>query len=147
MKPSLWKLALVVAVLAPVQAGAQFTAVVTPPPAEADAPASVETRARVDSADRAQLTDLRTWVDSAASVVASASPAPTIVDSAAPAAPVPAAVPQQTTEFRDGARAPDTATSLPLLLALGSLLFASGLALLLRRAPAAPARGRRPPRA
>lgn len=125
--------------LAPAPALAQFTTAVQPP-ARDSAPATVAAAesvvvARRDSVVQAQRTDLRAWVDSAASALAAAAPMDTAVppdDSVAavvgapPARPAPSA---PTTEFREGAPAPATATPLPLLLLAGGALAGLGAAL------------------
>lgn len=130
--------AIALAAIVPSSASAQFTAVVSPPQPEAPT-VSVEAKAKVDSAERVTLTDLRTWVDSAASASAAATPAPvsapveTTTD--AVAAPTTPARQAETTEFREGARAPATATPLPMILIAGLSLLATGLTLLLRSRP------------
>jgi hypothetical protein len=113
--------------LAPAPAAAQFTTFIPPRDRVADSIRTVtleEERLAADSAARATVADMRTWVDSAAGV---AVPPPASRDSAIAAG---------TTRFADGARAPNTATTLPLLLMLGGVLMGLG-ALLLRPAPPA----------
>lgn len=147
--------AFALAATTPSAAYAQFTTVVSPPQPEAP-PVSVQAQAKVDSAERATLTDLRTWVDSAASASAAATPAPSTgaatakMETTTEIAAAPATPPRkaETTEFRDGARAPDTASPLPMILLAGLSLLATGLALLLLRPRARPATARsRVPRA
>ncbi|HET7459045.1 MAG TPA: hypothetical protein VFJ74_15460 [Gemmatimonadaceae bacterium] len=129
-----------------VEASAQFTAVVAPPPtrkeqaavARSDS-ASRNVGAR-DSANATRLTDMKTWVDSATvaltgqSVTAPATPLDTAADAAHRPAPTPTA-PVGATEpaMHDGARAPDTATPLPTLALLGTGALGAGLLLLRRR--------------
>ena len=133
-----------------VPASAQFTGVVMPPPAKpapAVKQAATQTLAeRRDSAGRVSLTNMKDWVDSAAAtlgVVPAPAAAPTTpADSAqppvaaTPAAPAPqhpASHTPETTEFREGARAPNTATSIPMLALLGLVSLTAGLWLLRRR--------------
>lgn len=129
-------------------ASAQFTGVVMPPPAKAapvvQGPAQTGAERR-DSAVRVTMTNMKDWVDSAAATlgVAVAPAAPQATDSAravvnapAPAAHVEHAAPAravETTEFREGARAPNTATSIPMLALLGLISLVVGLWLLRAR--------------
>jgi hypothetical protein len=115
-------------------ASAQFTTVTRPAARTAQAVDSAPTRAQRDSVARVTLTDLKTWVDSAANIaMLSDDSLPETTDSAATVAVAPRPTePRRTTAFSEGAVAPATATSLPLLALLG--LGAVGLgALLLRR--------------
>jgi len=127
-------------------ASAQFTGVVMPPPAKAApvvAAAAPQTLAeRRDSATRVTMTNMKDWVDSAAATlgVAPAPSAPVATDSAqAPTLPPAAHVDHapaksaETTEFKEGARAPNTATPVPTLAVLGALSMIAGLWLLRRR--------------
>ena len=126
-------------------AGAQFTSVMAPKRA-AEAPPAViaeQLRQRSDSVARQTLTDMKAWVDSAASTVA-AVPKPAMQDSvtgAAGAADTALASARRTTQarsgevaFKDGGRAPDTASPLPLVLLFGFGAVGAGL-MLLRRSP------------
>jgi hypothetical protein len=137
-------LAALLVAFVPAAAPAQFTSTVRAPRPEK--PAVVE--ARQDSLRRAdstsvveRMSEMREWVDSAAQAIAADAP-PTdsvALDSAgvAPAAsggeiamaPAPGPPPAR---FEDGARAPDTATPLPLIALLGMGSMAAG-ALLRRR--------------
>ena len=120
-------------------AGAQFTTVVAPPPAQKQAVAmAAAAKAEVprDTGHRATLQAMSAWVDSVAGAPA---PAAVVVDSAAGDVATPAdrgTVPTRrnehaagTTRFADGARAPNTASPLPFLLVagLGALLFGGWL--------------------
>ena len=112
-------------VAAPTILGAQFTTPVPPPrasqPAQA-AQATAENEARADSIRRVQLSDMREWVDSAAVAIAAMPDTLTVeVDSGEVVVerPQPPRAPEPTTEFREGAPAPETATGLPLLALLG----------------------------
>ena len=117
-------------VFAPAGASAQFTGVVVPPKkTESEASASV-VAARADSVRETRLTDMRAWVDSAAtSLGVSTAAAP--VDSTLPAV---AGEPATHTETSNGAvesmstgvRAPDTATLFPLLAMVGAAFISAG---------------------
>lgn len=139
--------------LAGAEARAQFTTYVQPPRKETKVPAAVtaaQEKAKSDSVQRAAITDMKTWVDSAAVALAAGgadSAGATVarrdtafdrVDSAsAPARDTPsrtrdtAGVP--TTRFRDGARAPNTASPLPAIALSGAGLLVLGLGLARRR--------------
>ena len=113
-------------------AGAQFTTVVAPPPAQKQAvavAAAAKTETRADTAHRATMQAMSAWVDSVAGT-----PAPAVVsDSTAGnvaagnvaaatdsmAAPTVRQERSGTTRFADGAEAPNTASPLPFLLVVG----------------------------
>jgi len=128
------------------RADAQITTVIAAPKrAEANAQAAAR-REEVaqDSIARVTLTGMKQWVDSAAASLAlrpDTGTAPPEAPVQAPAAPradtlaSPAHRPAQAPEFRDGARAPNTATQWPAVALGGGLLLLMGLALR-RRAPA-----------
>jgi LPXTG-motif cell wall-anchored protein len=130
--------------LCSMEASAQFTGVVVPPKAKVAAAADTTPKAVVqerDSVARINLTNMKDWVDSAASTLG-VPKAPPVADSGAPVAPAPIpapvrvqvpADPHPTTEFREGAAAPNTATPIPLLAVLGLSSLAAGLWLLRRR--------------
>ena len=136
----------IVSALVAAPAAAQFTAVVAPPKPKVEpvAIAALPAAAKTDSLVKVTMTNMKDWVDSAAaSLGAAVTPAladttaragtPPLAVPARPAAPVaPVAPPpaHATTEFRDGAPAPNTATPLPLVALLGALTLASGLWLL-----------------
>lgn len=124
-------------------AQAQFTTAIAPrKAAEAPTPALVaEARQRNDSVAKETLTDMKAWVDSAASTIA-AVPRPAAPDSVRTAAAVgpDTAASRRTTRsssgdvaFQDGGRAPNTATPLPLIVLAGLGALGAGLVLLLRR--------------
>ncbi|HEY2376877.1 MAG TPA: hypothetical protein VGH98_12940 [Gemmatimonadaceae bacterium] len=131
------------ALLVPALLPAQFTTYVAPPrraaadTARPKSPATVA-KARADSASRMSLTEMKTWVDSAAGT---STPAVSIADTALasvdtttlPPRPAPARA-RSTTTFSSGAIAPNTATSLPTLLVVGVGLVAVGV-LVLRLRP------------
>lgn len=122
--------------LAPTAAAAQFTTFVPPNrPVATSSVAQEAAVARADTARRQTLSEMTAWVDSAAGTV-SVSPATdtTVRDSATAAVAVdsaarPVAEPGATTAFQEGARAPNTASPLPVLSALGTLLLLAGLLL------------------
>jgi len=125
------------ALLTPAMLPAQFTTFVAPPRkagADSAKPSVVAVaKARADSASRMSLTDMKTWVDSAAGT---SKPALSAADTAIVSStdtlvtPTPSATPHTTTRFSNGAIAPNTATSLPTLLVVGFLSLTAGVALL-----------------
>ena len=117
-------------------ASAQFTTVTRPAPRVAAAIDSAPIRAQRDSVARVALTDLKTWVDSAANIatvrddsVMDAADTAAIV-ARTPARQTPEA--RRTTAFSEGAVAPATASPLPMLALLGLTALGVG-AFLLRR--------------
>ena len=126
--------------LTPAALSAQFTTFVAPPrKVVADStPATVAAvKAHADSVARMSLTDMKTWVDSAAGTSTQVATANDTTMAAANAA---TEVPQQptanahtTTTFSNGAIAPNTASPLPAYLATGLASFFAGLLLLRRR--------------
>ena len=123
-------------------ASAQFTGVVVAPKTSVvAADTTPRTLAeRRDSVAQVSLTSMKDWVDSAATALGVVAP-PTVIDTAAPSArveavlPTPVApdAPRATTEFREGAPAPNTATPIPMLALAGLGALGSGLWLLRRR--------------
>jgi hypothetical protein len=130
---------------APTAAHAQFATFI-PPKAKATDSASAVTaavkKAKQDSMSAARIANMKTWVDSAAglpprptraadSVLAPSDTIPVQVATArgrtSPAIPAPVTTRVSTTA---GARAPATASELPLLLLVGSLLLMTGIVLL-----------------
>jgi hypothetical protein len=121
-----WILSLILIVAAPGMAAAQFTTFITPPnPAKDSVKAAVvaEQKAITDSVNRAQIANMKTWVDSAAGVV----------------------VPPVDTAFRvqtitgdtvamtsSGLVAPNTASPIPFLLLTGILGMLLGFAMVRR---------------
>lgn len=109
-------------------ASAQFTTFIPPRnPAATDsakAVAAVAQKAKTDSALNAQLTNMKTWVDSAAGV---ASPPTTAAESlAAQSNPMNPPTPADTAMAATGTRAPETASDLPLLALTGAGLLVIG---------------------
>ena len=120
-------------ILMPTLASAQITTFV-PPPRKVDSVKQAivaEQRTKTDSVARMTLTDMKAWVDSAAGVAETVG---VVVDTAAPATPVPVKprppVGATTTTFSDGAVAPDTASPLPLLALAGLVSLIAGVVLL-----------------
>ena len=123
-------LALAVLAILPATAAAQFTTVITPPKKATPAPAVAEaTGPRADSLHNQRLTDMKVWVDSAASALGvSTDSAPAASDSirttVALAEPI---EPARRVEHESAGRLPDTATPLPLLALLGAALIGVGV--------------------
>lgn len=133
-------------------AGAQFTTVVAPPPAQKQAIAVAEAKAAAprDTAHRATLQAMSAWVDSVAgtpapAVVTDSAAGDVVVSSDSAAVPSPRNEGAGTTRFADGARAPDTASPLPMLLVagLGALLVGGWLIVTGRQPATAPVEPRR----
>lgn len=113
------------------RAQAQFTTFIPPQTVVQDSAARAvavadSVKAVADTSTALAITNMKTWVDSA-SGIASPPITPLPASSAAAAA--------ESTTFVNGARAPATASDLPLLLLLGCAAFVSGLVLLRRREP------------
>lgn len=142
---------LVLALMAgmPKIASAQFTTFIPPRNVVQDsikAAAVVQQQVQTDSIAHAQITNMKTWVDSAAGLVPTTVAVSDSVASNTSVAATTASVTTDTTTFRNGMRAPATASSLPLLVLIGALLVVSGLLILRRPEPHA-AQMRTPPRA
>lgn len=110
------------------QAGhAQFTTFIPPRSKAADsvkATTAVAQKAKTDSSISAQLTNMKTWVDSAAGVVA---PPIAGADTAAPPTNVPVPVTAADSAMpAAGTRAPATASNLPLIALTGFGLLVAG---------------------
>ncbi len=129
--------------LLPATAFGQFTTFVTPPRPRVDTATTPGTpaqqRVAADSVARVAITNMKAWVDSAAGdivvnrVDSTGRPvaAPGPVTSGAPTPAVRgAASAESTSVFREGARAPDTATWLPLLVLVGTVAVGAGVLLL-----------------
>ena len=140
-------------------ANAQITAVVASPPRKTELAQQVaaQQRERVvqDSVARVAMTGMKEWVDSASAALAiRPDTVPTAADTAlgtprTATAPAPqsdsaasARSSERSSEFRDGARAPDTATPIPTIGLAGVLLILMGVAMK-RREHAARVRVRR----
>jgi hypothetical protein len=116
-------------------ASAQFTTFIPPRTKAADsvkAAVATQQRVRTDSIQRVQLTNMKTWVDSAAGVVAP--PITTTADSLMGSPPDSLTRSQVATDsaptLKNGARAPATASDLPLLALLGAMGLGIGTVLL-----------------
>ena len=152
MSPAVMRAAMVALMLVPAISSAQITTVISAPKrqqAAAQAAAQREAAAQ-DSIARVTLTGMKEWVDSAANAlalrpdtgvapsdttrVAVNPPAQQRADSTSATRPA-AARPADT--FRDGARAPNTATPWPTIAILGLGLMAGGALLRRKLAPAA----------
>ena len=122
---------------------AQITTVVASPKRNQPSQQEVVRREQAvqDSVARVTLTGMTQWVDSAAAALAirpdtGAAPPPTDTSAmprpraAAPARPSPATPSPATPspEFRDGARAPNTATSIPTIALVGGVMLLIGVA-------------------
>lgn len=124
-------LALVMLAGMPATAAAQFTTFIPPQMRVADSVKAVVAaaeKAQTDSAVTMQLTNMKTWVDSAAGIT---TPPVTAADSAT----VGLTTPPESTTFTNGARAPETASDLPLLVLLGAVFLGLGTLLLADRRP------------
>ena len=116
-------------------ASAQFTTFIPPQTKAADSAktaVATQQRVRTDSIQRVQLTNMKTWVDSAAGVVAP--PVATKADSLMGSPPDSLTKSQAATDsaptLKSGARAPATASDLPLLALLGAMGLGIGTVLL-----------------
>ena len=130
-------LAAFVAVISPVAAAAQITGFVAQPKPAAPATtvAAAVTAKQADSLRATRLTDMRQWVDSAASSLGvQTAPA---ADSVSLAAARDSAATHQAVatgdvasassgDMRTGVRAPDTATMLPLIALVGAVFLSTG---------------------
>jgi hypothetical protein len=101
-------------------AEAQITTYIAPPRASTESKQLLATAdsARRDSVDRATLTNMTAWVDSAAGVAVPS----TVGDSIDPGRPI--------TTFTEGSVAPATASALPAMMLVGILAFGAGIVLL-----------------
>ena len=124
-------LALAMVVGFPGALAAQFTTFIPPQNKVADsvkAAVAVEQKAHSDSSISSQLTNMKTWVDSAAGVVADpatpAMPRDSLADTLA------ATTATDTLALKNGTRAPETASDLPLLAIAGASALIVGLFLI-----------------
>ncbi len=125
---------LALAIAIPQVGRAQFTTFIPPRNKAADSvktTTAVAQKAKADSAINAQLTNMKTWVDSAAGVVA---PPIATTDTAAPVKAAVAAA--DTTIPAVGTRAPATASNLPLIALTGFGLLVAGTILVAGARPA-----------
>ena len=127
-------------ILTPFAASAQFTSVITPPRKEA--PAAVvtpEVRARNDSVHKATLTDMKEWVDSAATALTARSTTTRTDTVARTPVSAPVTTPAESharhgaVTNRDSAPLPDTATPIPAVALVGFGMVVAGLFLMRKR--------------
>lgn len=107
-----WIAALFIVALAPSTAAAQFTTFISPPNPLRDsirAVVAAEQTAATDSVARAQIANMKTWVDSAAGIVVP--PVDTTITTVTTTTTA--------TATTDGLIAPNTASPVPFLLAVG----------------------------
>lgn len=108
-------------------AGAQFTTFIPPVDKTADsvkAAVVAQQQVQQDSIATAQITNMKTWVDSAAGIAPTpVMPADSVIATSIAPPPV-----VDTTTFANGMRAPATASDLPLLLFLGLGFIVAGVA-------------------
>jgi len=130
----------------PTMTWAQFTTFIPPRAKSADSIKPVvaaQQQARTDSVMRIKLADMKAWVDSAAGSVAppTAADPTTTTTTITMSTPIPAPPVRVTATFtraaadsalrlRHGARAPDTASNLPMLALIGSIALAIGTIML-----------------
>ena len=111
-------------------AGAQFTTFIPPVNKKADsvkAAVVAEQKVQQDSIATAKMTNMKTWVDSAAGIM----PTPTTAaDSLAATLPPPVPTSLDSAMFANGTRAPATASMLPLLLLIGLGFVGAGVAVM-----------------
>lgn len=132
-----WIAALFTIALAPAAAAAQFTTFIAPPnPIKDSIKAAViaEQKASADSVTRAQIANMKTWVDSAAGVVVPASDTAMVVTTITGTGDTVTTI---RTTTSNGMVAPDTASAVPFLLATGLLGLIIGAAMVRRPRPKA----------
>lgn len=121
-------------------AHAQFTTFIPPVNKAADsikAAVVAEQKVQQDSVATAQMTNMKTWVDSAAGIV----PTPvTAVDSLGVATKTSTTTTVDSTMFANGTRAPATASMLPLLLLIGLGFIGAGVGVMFAQPSREPAR-------
>ena len=120
----------------PLAAAAQFTAVITPPKKEQPAVVAQQTPQRADSVQQVKLTNMKEWVDSAASALTAKGP---VTDTAAVTTtrtrtPVAASQNHHEVASDKSARLPDTASPLPIIALMGAGMLGAGLFLIRKRA-------------
>jgi hypothetical protein len=122
-----WILTIALLAAAPAAASAQFTTFIASPNPIKDSIKSAivaQQKSMTDSITHAQITDMKTWVDSAAGIAAIPP-----IDTTLPRT---VATATQTTAVSNGVIAPATASPLPFLVAIGGAAMFLGLALLRR---------------
>ena len=127
-----WILSLILIASAPAALAAQFTTFITPPNPAKDsikAVAAAQQKAVTDSVTRAQIANMKTWVDSAAGVVIPPADTAFRVQTITGDTVVRDTLMTRTS---NGAIAPDTATAVPFLLLTGILGLLLGIAMVRR---------------
>lgn len=124
--------------LLPAAASAQFTTFVAPPKrTDSTKPpvAAAVVRAHSDTAVRVALTNMKVWVDSAAGVGPQSAVTTPVTEgtSSAPLSTVVFRPRRVTTTFSNGAVAPETASSLPLIALVGIAALSIGTVMLAGR--------------
>jgi hypothetical protein len=120
----------------PAAAAAQFTTFIPPQNKVTDSAkiaVAGQKAAQADTSLNTRLTNLKTWVDSAAGVVAAPTAARDSLAATNPAFPAKDSVTMKasdTATLRNGARAPATASNLPLLALIGAITLGLGALLL-----------------
>ena len=118
----MFRAVLVALVVSASTAGAQITTYIAPPrPKTTPQMVAAADSARADSAAAVAMTNMKTWVDSAAGVSV-----PAAVGDTARVDSVPAVV----TTFENGSVAPNTASALPTIAVVGVVAFAAGALLI-----------------
>jgi hypothetical protein len=128
-------LALAIIAGMPGLAGAQFTTFIPPLNKVADsvkAIAVAQTKVQSDSAVNVQLTNMKTWVDSAAGI----NPGPATAADSVASAMAPTTTTASVPTARNGRRAPATASVLPTIALIGAITLGLGLCLLAGPQPA-----------
>jgi hypothetical protein len=126
----------------PTMTWAQFTTFIPPQNKLADSAKTVavaQERARTDSVMRIKMTEMKAWVDSAAGTVAlpttsadpTTTPTPVVPTTVArDTAALTTAASDSALRLRHGAKAPNTASDLPLLALIGAIALAIGTVML-----------------
>lgn len=125
----------------PATAMAQFTTVITPPKKEAPPAIAAATVSEADSSHRARITDMKVWVDSAASAMGIADTAAVISDTAMVEPVFAQQAPEERSERRvrreqAPGRLPDTASPIPFIMVTGIALLGVAIFLWLGAMPA-----------
>lgn len=124
--------AFVLLAAAPAAASAQFTTYIAPPKKvdTTKPPTVAQARAAADSATRATLGNMKAWVDSAAGETI---PAESTAVATTTTTVSNGETTTETTAFRNGAPAPETASDLPMLALIGFAALSLGTVMLAGR--------------
>lgn len=127
-------LALVLFAAVPSAASAQFTTYIAPPKKgdTVQTPTVAQAKAAADSATRASLGNMKAWVDSAAGETAPAGTTTVAMADSDVMTTTPSTA-RETTTFRNGAAAPQTASDLPMLALIGFAALSLGTVMLAGR--------------